>query len=230
MVSLGPDLCEFEWANEDLVGRVLLRSQLPRVTGGHGHHPGQGATHCRVAERQGGDARGELGELADALLRVAVPHIDQSVAAARGERVVGGVERDAVHGEHRLRARPRGAVALERVLPRLHLRARVEELHSHAALRARHHELLPVRVPLHVARLVLQTGLMTLLHCQRARAHDHHLPARSFGQRHVQREHLRDTSTDAAQPPLLHLPVPATRWHRTRLGTTLTDGAVVRTE
>ena len=88
--GLGRDLVGLGGVDVDLVLGVVLLAFLEAIGAGDREF---GAV---AIEGEGGDARRELGELAEALLVGAVPEVDEAVGAAGRERAVGRVERERV--------------------------------------------------------------------------------------------------------------------------------------
>mmetsp|Transcript_2045 Transcript_2045/g.8202 ORF Transcript_2045/g.8202 Transcript_2045/m.8202 type:complete len:329 (-) Transcript_2045:161-1147(-) len=140
-------------------------------------------------ERERGDRRGVFGVLIQPLLVRAVPHVDDTVAAARRERSP-RVKRHRVHRMDRLDPGVSDPVALKRVLLLLHVRRRVEVLPRHPALHGREHEPGAVGEPPHAPGLVTHRGLPRLLgrsghgqahrrvHVHRPAGHGDHEPPR----------------------------------------------------
>ena len=73
-------------------------------------------------------------ELTQPFFVESIPHINESVGASRGERIVHAVERDGIHRINFLQSFIFDPVTFESVFLLLNLRTGVQILHSHAAL------------------------------------------------------------------------------------------------
>mmetsp|Transcript_16580 Transcript_16580/g.53678 ORF Transcript_16580/g.53678 Transcript_16580/m.53678 type:complete len:325 (+) Transcript_16580:71-1045(+) len=143
-------------AHVDRVRRALPLPHLVRVRRRHGEPAAVGG------KGEGRDRRWLPRELAESLLVGAVPDVDMPVAAARRKGAVPRVVADGVDGEGGADAVDHRPVALEGVLARLRLGARVDVLDGDATLDGPECVAEPARHLRHGPRLTLERRLAPL--------------------------------------------------------------------